>query len=375
MSKKRKARDTEVVPAADQPPTDPHIPVAEPVPTIAEAAPSEPSPTLISESAISEPSITELHDVETTVNLRGADLPELPLRDDAADEADEAEEGAPSSKEGATKEGISRDHLKGLCEALVFASDRPLKPSEIARNAHAPTKVVKEILAELEGEYRTRGIHLGEVAGGWTFRTNVQYAPFVRDLSAQKPVRLTRAQVETLAIIAYRQPVTRPEIDDVRGVDSGPVLRMLLERDLVRILGKKDEPGRPILYGTGHAFLELFGLKSLKDLPTLREFTDLNEESRRVVERELGEVMETKVDVEADGAVAEPGADPERTVAYDASETIDAPVPEPSGSANDVAPATRVDAEPAEERAPSAPDADPSSRDVDPPTESAPDLD
>jgi segregation and condensation protein B len=138
-------------------------------------------------------------------------------------------------------------------------------------------------------------VQLDEVAGGWIFRTNAAYAPFVRDLSKQKPARLSRAQIETLAILAYRQPVTRPEIDDIRGVDCGPVLKVLLERDLVRMLGRKDEPGRPVIYGTTTQFLEFFGLKSLKDLPTLREFTDLNEESRRTVERELGETLEETV--------------------------------------------------------------------------------
>src|SRR5208282_6175920 len=97
---------------------------------------------------------------------------------------------------------------------------------------------------------------------------------------------------ETLAIAAYRQPITRPEIDDIRGVDSGATLKLLLERDLLRILGKKDEPGRPILYGTTSQFLEFFGLKSLKDLPTLKEFTELSEDSRRTVEKELGETLE-----------------------------------------------------------------------------------
>src|SRR4029079_8272699 len=93
-------------------------------------------------------------------------------------------------------------------------------------------------------------------------------------------------------VLAYRQPVTRPEVDDVRGVDSGPVLKVLLERDLVRILGKRDEPGRPLIYGTTGHFLEFFGLKSLKDLPTLREFTELSTESRDTFEDELGESPE-----------------------------------------------------------------------------------
>jgi len=183
------------------------------------------------------------------------------------------------------------DHLKGLLEALVFASDKPLKSGELARLASAPVRQVRLLLGELKESYAGRGIVLGEVAGGWVFRTAVQFAPFVRELTSQRPVRLTRAQIETLAIVAYRQPITRPEIDEIRGVDSGATLKLLLERDLVRILGKKDEPGRPILYGTTSGFLDFFGLKSLRDLPTLREFTELSDESRRVAEAELGEVI------------------------------------------------------------------------------------
>jgi segregation and condensation protein B len=186
---------------------------------------------------------------------------------------------------------LSRAHLSGLLEALVFASDKPVKSIELARFASAPVKQVRELMDELKATYVHRGIVLDEIAGGWLFRTNVEFAPFVRELTSERPVRLTRAQVETLAIVAYRQPVTRPEVDDIRGVDSGATLKLLLERDLLRILGKKDEPGRPILYGTTSLFLEFFGLKSLKDLPTLREFTELSDESLRVAEAELGDVL------------------------------------------------------------------------------------
>ena len=200
---------------------------------------------------------------------------------DAEDEA--------AGVEGARE--LSRAHLRGLLEALVFASDKPVKSGELARLASAPVKQVRELLAELKGTYAERGVVLDEVAGGWLFRTSVEYAPFVREMSNEKPVRLSRAQVETLAIAAYRQPITRPEVDDIRGVDSGATLKLLLERDLVRILGKKDEPGRPLLYGTTTQFLEFFGLKSLKDLPTLKEFTELSEESRRTAEAELGDVL------------------------------------------------------------------------------------
>lgn len=235
----KKVRDTDVVPHSPDPPTDPNIPIAATVPT----------------------------DLEATVDLRGP----IP--------------GAPPAE-------VSDEQLRGMLEALVFASDRPLKTKELAKIAGVPSKRAGDALAELTAFYETRGLRLEEIAGGWIFRTAGEFGEYVRELTKAKPVRLSRAQVETIAIIAYRQPVTRPEIDDVRGVDSGAVLKTLLERDLVRILGQKDEPGRPFLYGTGAQFLELFGLKSLGDLPTLREFTELNEESRRVVEQELGEEIE-----------------------------------------------------------------------------------
>ena len=194
--------------------------------------------------------------------------------------------------------------LFGLLEALIFASDAPITPKELGKLASAPQKQVKELLEEMKVDYSSHGIHLDEVAGGWVFRTSPQYAPFVRDLTKQKPVRLSRAQIETLAIIAYRQPITRPEIDDVRGVDSGPVLKLLLERDLVRILGKRDEPGRPFIFGTTNNFLEFFGLKSLKDLPTLKEFTELTDESRQEYEEELGESPDAALESVVEGGAA-----------------------------------------------------------------------
>jgi segregation and condensation protein B len=109
---------------------------------------------------------------------------------------------------------------------------------------------------------------------------------YVRRLLQVKPLRLTRAALETLAIIAYRQPITRPEMEELRGVDCGAVTKALLERKLIRILGKKDEPGRPLIFGTTKEFLELFNLRDLTQLPTLREFQELSEESRRIVEEE-----------------------------------------------------------------------------------------
>jgi segregation and condensation protein B len=240
---------------------------------VAEEAPSD--VTLVTDL---DATVNLTGDLDATVNLTG-DSPFFELRDDRLTQPSAASD-------------VTRTHLKGLLEALVFASDHPQKAGDLARASSASLKEVRELLADLKVEYQPRGIQLDEVAGGWIFRTSPAYAPFVRDLTKQKPVRLSRAQVETLAILAYRQPVTRPEIDEIRGVDSGPVLKLLLERDLVRILGKKDEPGRPIIYGTTTAFLEFFGLRSLKDLPTLREFTELTEDSRRVAERELGDMLD-----------------------------------------------------------------------------------
>lgn len=239
-------------------------------------------------------------DVETTVNLVGDSGEEVPLRDDfdldALTASLEEEEEEDDSGDHEPLGDESRAHLKGLLEALVFASDKPLRASELARLAQAALKEVKALLLVIKEEYGPRGLKLAEVAGGFVFHTDPKYALAVRDLTKAKPVKLSRAQIETLAILAYRQPITRPEIDEIRGVDCGAVLKMLLERDLIRILGKKDEPGRPLLYGTTPAFLEFFGLKSLKDLPTLHEFTELNEESRKVVEKELGEVIPTPLE-------------------------------------------------------------------------------
>jgi segregation and condensation protein B len=205
-----------------------------------------------------------------------------------------ANDRAPAIQGGVSE--VVRTHLKGVLEALIFASDRPLPAKELARLAKAERALVKELLAELSAEYHARGFRLDEVAGGFAFRTSPAFAPFVREMAEKKPIRMSRAQIETLAIVAYRQPITRPEVDDVRGVDSGAVLKSLLERDLVRILGKKEEPGRPMLYGTTPQFLEFFGLKSLGDLPTLREFTELSDESRRAYERELGEEVPEEVE-------------------------------------------------------------------------------
>jgi segregation and condensation protein B len=174
--------------------------------------------------------------------------------------------------------------MQSIVESLLFAADKPLSLKQIGELlGETELARVRAAVAAVEQLHTARGFQLHQVAGGYQFRTNPENAQWVQKLLAQKPVRLSRAQLETLAICAYRQPITRPEIDEIRGVDSGGTLKTLMERALVRILGKKEEPGRPMLYGTTREFLEFFNLGDLKELPTLREFHELSEEHQAQV--------------------------------------------------------------------------------------------
>jgi segregation and condensation protein B len=170
--------------------------------------------------------------------------------------------------------------LKPIVESLVFVSDAPLKTERIAEALEVDKQLVGRALAELEEDYRNagRGFILESIAEGYQFRTRPEYADWVLRLTKVRPVRFSRAALEALAIIAYRQPITRAEVDYLRGVDSGGVIKTLLERHLIRILGKKDVPGKPLIYGTTREFLEFFGLRDLASLPTLKEFSDLTAE-------------------------------------------------------------------------------------------------
>jgi segregation and condensation protein B len=180
--------------------------------------------------------------------------------------------------------------FKALIEALVFASDKPVTVVRLKQLTRTKeTAKIEAALAELQADYAGRGIALQAISGGYMFRTQSAYSSWVQQLIAGRPVRLSRAQLETLAIIAYRQPITRPEIDDIRGVDSGGTLHILLERQLIRILGKKEEAGRPLLYGTTKEFLDFFSLSDLRELPTLREYSELSEEHRKVVDEQHGD--------------------------------------------------------------------------------------
>jgi segregation and condensation protein B len=164
-----------------------------------------------------------------------------------------------------------------LVEALIFAADGPIKAERMAEALDVEQTEILSAIEALEVDYaeRPRGFFLQDVSGGYQLRTRPEYADFLRKLGHNRPFKFSRPALETLAIIAYRQPATRSEVEYLRGVDSGSVLRTLLEKRLVRILGKKDVPGKPMIYGTTREFLELFGLADLAALPTLREFSEL----------------------------------------------------------------------------------------------------
>lgn len=170
-------------------------------------------------------------------------------------------------------------NIKVIIEALVFTSENPLTIDRIREvlGGEVDKKEIGNILSDLMREYNERngGFYLEEVAGGFQFRTRTDLGEWIKKLKGVKPTMLTQAAMETLAVVAYRQPVVKSEIDRIRGVDVSGSLRGLLEKKLVKMVGRKDVPGRPILYGTTKKFLEVFNLKNLAELPTLRELKEL----------------------------------------------------------------------------------------------------
>jgi segregation and condensation protein B len=173
---------------------------------------------------------------------------------------------------------MEHNQQKKIVEALVLASREPITAARIAEIVPGCTpSEVKELVKELDLEYERddRAFEIWEVAGGYQIRTRPAFAGYLRQLQRERTLRLSRAALETLAVVAYKQPVTRAEIENIRGVDVGAVVRSLVERKLVRIAGHREVPGRPLLYATSRRFLEVFGFSSLEDLPTLREIEDL----------------------------------------------------------------------------------------------------
>lgn len=190
-------------------------------------------------------------------------------------------------------------------EAIVFAASEPMGFGDIKKvfarlwageDTETQTARLKDLPAAFDA-FKARwqaaaesaGFVLLEVAEGLVFRSNPKYAETLRAMREDmKPQRLSKPAMETLAIVAYRQPVTKPEVDDIRGVDCGGTLKVLLERNLLRIVGKKEEPGRPMLYGTTKEFLSFFNLGGLGQLPSLREFHELSEEAEEELRQAEG---------------------------------------------------------------------------------------
>jgi segregation and condensation protein B len=191
------------------------------------------------------------------------------------------------------------DDIKNIIESLLFVADEPLTIDRLKKIiAPAETKEIRSALDKLTTDYEARqgGFFLNHVAGGYQIRTRPEYTQWIKRLLQPKPLRLSKAALETLAIIAYKQPVIRSDVEHIRGVDCGGVLRVLLERKFIRVLGRKEIPGRPLIYATTKHFLEVFDLKNLKDLPTPKEI------------EEFGSSLSEKLGDTAEDQPPEPGA-------------------------------------------------------------------
>jgi segregation and condensation protein B len=167
------------------------------------------------------------------------------------------------------------EQLKKALECVLFVATKPLPLEEVARILQVPLDEALMLLNELAVEYERRsGLVIVEVAGGWRMVTRPEFATYISRLYPPQRIRLSRGSLEVLAIIAYHQPITRPEIEQLRGVDSSASIQSLLEHGLIQVIGYKETVGRPRLYATTQKFLELFGLRSLDELPPLREWQE-----------------------------------------------------------------------------------------------------
>ncbi|MGB5177582.1 MAG: SMC-Scp complex subunit ScpB [Gammaproteobacteria bacterium] len=179
------------------------------------------------------------------------------------------------------------DQLKNVIEAILLAAGRPLNIDQLlamfAGQEKPERSEIRDAVGALQADYETRGIALIQVGSGYRIQVRETMQPWVEHLWEEKPARYSRALLETLALIAYRQPVTRGEIEDVRGVSvSSTIMKTLLEREWVHVVGHREVPGRPAMYGTTRKFLDYFSLKNLSELPSLAELRDLNEIGREL---------------------------------------------------------------------------------------------
>lgn len=192
------------------------------------------------------------------------------------------------------------EDIKNIIESLLFVSETPLTIERLKDVLETvDTKAIRQALSELSDDYESHrsSILLKEVAGGFQIRTRPEYHDWIKRLLKPSPHRLSKAALETLSIIAYKQPIIRSDVEHLRGVDCGGVLRVLMEKKLIRTLGRKEIPGRPLIYATTKRFLEVFDLKDLKDLPTPKEIEAMGDlpfpEEGSPMPEEVGTPMET----------------------------------------------------------------------------------
>jgi segregation and condensation protein B len=217
------------------------------------------------------------------------------------------------------------DDIKNIIESLLFVADEPLTIDRLKKIIPgAESRELREVLEELETDYETRqgGFFLKQVAGGYQIRTRPEYMEWIKRLLQPKPLRLSKAALETLAIIAYKQPVIRSDVEHIRGVDCGGILRVLLERKFVRVLGRKDIPGRPLIYATTKRFLEVFDLKNLKDLPTPKEIEEFGSALSEEMDETDREAQAAEISIE----------NTEETEASSVPEQSETPVENPQAS-------------------------------------------
>lgn len=205
-----------------------------------------------------------------------------------------------SSKISDGDAALSQDQIKRVVEAVLMASDKPLSTERLIGlfdEHNAPSKSsVKDALAQLQMDYAGRGVQLSKIANGYRFQSANDLAPWVSRLWEERPQRYSRALLETLALIAYRQPITRGEIEEVRGVAvSSHIMKTLLERQWVKVVGHREVPGRPAIYATTKMFLDYFDLDSLERLPPLSEMRDIDAIAKDISQQlELGELEDSE---------------------------------------------------------------------------------
>ena len=205
-------------------------------------------------------------------------------------------------------EGFPPEKVRAIIEAALLSADGPVpldrlvglfKDDEIASDVKEKKKIIKTALKELNDECENRGVELANLAGGYRFQSKQDLSPWISRLWDEKPPRYTRALLETLAIIAYQQPVSRGDIEQIRGVAVSPnIMRTLIDREWVQSLGHREVPGRPMLYGTTRSFLDYFGVKKLSDLPPLEEIKQLADPvfiEAEVVAEEMPKSFDTEV--------------------------------------------------------------------------------